>query len=278
MTTFHNPKQLLEQFGLDPKKSLGQNFLHDPNALARIVEIAELPLESTILEIGAGTGALTRILATHVRELVIVETDERLRPVLNFVLSDLDNITYYWQDFLDIDLNQIFADKPYFVVANLPYYITSKILRTLLEATNRPQRIVVTVQREVADRILAPAGDLSLLAVSVQFYADVKLHMRLNPAVFYPRPDVESAVIRLDVHPQPKITDVDTEIFFRVVRAGFSQKRKQLKNALANGLSVTDGFVQSWLAQAQIDAKRRAETLTLEEWGVLAKIYAEQTA
>lgn len=271
----HNPKQLLDTFGLDPKKSLGQNFLHDPGVLQKIIEVAELSPTDTVLEIGAGTGSLSRYVAEKVQRLIVVETDTRLRPLLEQTLTDFKNVSYIWNDFLLTDMDTLVSDTPYLVVANLPYYITSKILRKLLEANHPPQRLVITVQKEVADRIVAGAGDLSLLAISVQFYGTVQIALRLNPAVFYPRPDVESAVLRIDLSPQPTVDVPSVDLFFKVVRAGFGQKRKQLKNALTNGLPATSTQVQTFLDTAQISPQRRAETLTLQEWATLTHIIAK---
>lgn len=266
-----NPKQLLDAFEIVPKKSLGQNFLHDPTVLSQIVQNAQLPNGAVVLEIGAGTGALTTLLAQNAGRVVAIETDERLAPLLTQQLADYDNIELRWGDFLKmpIDLGDV-----YYVVANLPYYITSAVLRKLLEATPPPQRLVLTVQKEVAERMLAEPGQMSILSVSVQFYAQPRLVMKLNPAVFWPRPDVESAVVRLDVYEQFAVDVPDTKTFFRVVRAGFGQKRKQLKNSLAGGLGIKASAAQLLLQQADISPSRRAETLNLEEWAALARVYA----
>ncbi|MCQ3932161.1 MAG: ribosomal RNA small subunit methyltransferase A [Chloroflexi bacterium] len=269
-----NPKNLLESLNILPKKSLGQNFLHDPNALEKIVQSAELPPDALVLEIGPGTGALTARLAQVAPRVVAFETDVRLRPVLEAMQQQHPNLKIVWGDFLEVDLEGVVGDDPYYVVANLPYYITSAILRKLLEHANHPKRMVVTVQREVADRITAKSGEMSLLSVSVQFYGKPELVMRLNPAVFWPRPDVESAVVRIDTFAQPPIDVPNDVTFFKVVRAGFGQKRKQLKNSLANGLALTSEQADQVLAGAGIDGRRRAETLNLEEWAILTRSYA----
>ncbi|MBI5931209.1 MAG: ribosomal RNA small subunit methyltransferase A [Chloroflexi bacterium] len=268
-----NPKSLLESLSILPKKSLGQNFLHDPNALDKIVQSAELPADAVVLEIGPGTGALTTRLAQAARRVVAFETDVRLHPVLEALKQQHPNVEVVWGDFLEVNLAGFVGDTPYYVVANLPYYITSAILRKLLEHPNHPKRMVVTVQREVADRITAKSGEMSLLSVSVQFYGKPELVMRLNPAVFWPRPDVESAVVRIDTYPQPPVDVPDDNTFFKVVRAGFGQKRKQLKNSLANGLALTSEQADQILATAGIDGRRRAETMNLEEWAILARSY-----
>ncbi|NDJ85834.1 MAG: ribosomal RNA small subunit methyltransferase A [Chloroflexi bacterium] len=260
-----------------PKKSLGQNFLHDPNTLARIVDCANLVPDATVLEIGAGTGLLTRRLAANVGHVIAVEADERLKPILEASLDGYTNVDIHWGDFLKADIMALVGDKPYSVVANLPYYITSAIIRKLLEAPNPPTQLIITVQKEVAERILAQPGEMGVLAVSVQFYGHPELISRLKPAVFWPRPEVESAVLRITVYDKPAVDVPDTDLFFRVVRAGFGQKRKQLKNALAKGLNIRSTQAQAVLEQADIQPSRRAETLALEEWAALCIAVAQAT-
>ncbi|NDJ60628.1 MAG: ribosomal RNA small subunit methyltransferase A [Chloroflexi bacterium] len=270
-----NPKALLDSYQIHPKKSLGQNFLHDPNALEKIITVAELMPDDTVLEIGPGTGMLTARLAQAVRRVVTVEVDDRLHPVLDVQLATYRNIELIIADFLDTDVNALVKTDDYIVVANVPYYITSAILRHLLEATPRPRRIVLTVQIEVAERLVAQPGDMSLLAVSAQFYAQARIKARLNPAVFWPRPEVSSAVVRLDTYPQPPVAVPSEQAFFRVVRAGFGQKRKQLKNALGDGLGLDAAAAAALLERVGIDPRRRAETLSLEEWAALTRAHAD---
>ncbi|NDJ79343.1 MAG: 16S rRNA (adenine(1518)-N(6)/adenine(1519)-N(6))-dimethyltransferase RsmA [Chloroflexi bacterium] len=269
-----NDRQLLEQYAITPKKSLGQNFLHDPNVLEKIVALAELPPGATVLEIGPGTGNLTRILARHAAHVIAVELDDRLLPLLATELANT-NVELVHADFLTVNVGELVADTPYSVVANVPYYITSAILRHLLDHPPRPQRLVMTVQREVAERLVAQPGDMSLLAVSVQFFGQPQIAMRLNPAAFWPRPDVESAVLRVDVYDQPMVNVPDERLFFRVVKAGFAQKRKQLRNALSAGLGINKTQADHLLDTAGIEAQRRAETLSLVEWARLAFALAD---
>lgn len=273
-----NPKALLEQHGFSPKKSLGQNFLHDPNALEKIVAVADLMPSDTVVEIGPGTGTLTEFLARAAKHVITIELDERMRPILEKTLAPYPNVFVIWDDVLNIDLLQIVGPKDFVVVANVPYYITSQILRHILDAHRRPRRLVLTMQLEVAERLTAKPGDMSLLAVSVQFYGRPSLVSKLNPAVFWPRPEVESAVLRIDTYDKPPVDVPSSDLFFRVVRAGFSQKRKQLKNALAGGLALNSATTLTLLEAAGIDAKRRAETLTLEEWAALTRAYAAMSA
>ncbi|MBE0691012.1 MAG: ribosomal RNA small subunit methyltransferase A, partial [Anaerolineae bacterium] len=266
---------LLEAYSLEPRKSLGQNFLHDPNVLEKVVASADVTADTTVLEIGAGTGALTEVLAAHAGRVITLELDRRMEPLLLDRLGIYDNVEIVFADVLKTDIVTLVGDEDYVVVANVPYYITSAILRHLLEAEKRPLCVVMTVQLEVAERIIAKPGAMSVLAVSVQYYTRPKIVMRLNPAVFYPRPDVTSAVIRLDTHPVPPVHVPDEASFFAVVRAGFSQKRKQLKNTLAAGLRLSNERVATLLDRAGIDPRRRAETLSLEEWAAVTRAYVD---
>lgn len=269
-----NVPQLLRQHGLQPKKSLGQNFLYDPHILQRIVAAAEIPPQATVLEVGAGLGTLTRYLACAARRVVAVELDGRLIPLLREVLAGTDNVTLLQGDILTLDLTPWLADAdPLLVVANIPYYITSALIRRLLEGTVRPQRLVLTVQREVAERICAAPGALSLLALSVQVYGQPRPVGRIPAGAFYPPPKVDSTILRVDLYPQPRLPAEDLPIFFRLAQAAFAQRRKTLRNALAAGLGWPPTQVETLLRQAEIDPRRRAETLSLEEWGRLLWAY-----
>ncbi|MBL8092593.1 MAG: ribosomal RNA small subunit methyltransferase A [Anaerolineales bacterium] len=265
---------LLRRHSLRARKSLGQNFLVDEGALARIAAAAALTAADDVLEIGPGLGSLTRHLAQAARRVVAVELDQTLLPALSDVLAPYANVQVVHGDILDLDpaaLMQGGAASGYKVVANIPYYITSAVIRHLLEATVRPTVVVLTIQREVAERLCATPDDMSLLAVSVQAYARVELVGRIAAGAFHPRPDVDSAVVRLTALAQPVFGDLNADRFFRVVKAGFSQKRKQLRNALGSGMSRPAQSVDAWLTHAGIDPKRRAETLSLEEWVRLAQ-------
>jgi 16S rRNA (adenine1518-N6/adenine1519-N6)-dimethyltransferase len=224
-----------------------------------------------------------------------VELDNRLIELLQADFADQPHVTIVHSDILAVDPPALLAahlasdlslpgaeqhpahhgGSNYKVVANLPYYITSLVLRHLLEAIPPPSLAVVMVQKEVAERICAKPGDLSLLAVSVQFYAIPRIVQRVPAGAFYPAPKVDSAVLRLDVLPTPAVPNVEPEAFFRVVRAGFGQKRKQLANSLSAGLELSKDAVQDALARAGIDPRRRAETLALDEWGALCHALGE---
>ena len=284
-----NVRQLLQEHGLRPHKGLGQHFLVSEAHLQRIVEAAELTSDDVVLEIGPGLGTLTALLAAQAGHVVAVELDEELIPILQRRLADRSNVTIVHGDILQLrpsDLVSRFtlhvsrseatvrqpetlSPKPgaYKVVANLPYYITSAVLRHLLEAESPPHLMVLTMQREVGERLCAAPPHMSLLAVSVQFYAKPELVHRIPAGAFYPRPKVDSAVVRLRRRPQPAVAVDDVESFFRIVRAGFGQRRKQLRNALAHGLGQPSAEVAASLERAGIEPSRRAQTLTLAEWG-----------
>jgi 16S rRNA (adenine1518-N6/adenine1519-N6)-dimethyltransferase len=262
-----DPRLLLRQYNIKPKKSLGQNFLVDERAAVRILAAAELSPEDVVLEVGPGLGALTRHLADRVDRVVAVELDGRLIPALEHTLAAYANVELIQADILEIDPAALMPPA-YKVVANIPYYITSALLRHLIEAAVRPALMVLTVQEEVARRIVACPGDMSLLAVSVQYYGRPRIVDRIKAGAFYPRPKVNSAVVRIDLSPDEKRAwgAVDVDLFFQVVGAGFGQRRKQLRNALANGLGRPQAETDKALDEAGIDPRRRAQTLTLEEW------------
>lgn len=264
---------LLRRYGLHPDKSLGQNFLVDPAALRRVVEAAGITGADTVLEIGTGLGSLTRCLAAQAHQVISVEVDSRLIPALKEVLAPYPNVKLVEGDILSLDPATLVQAPGYLVVANIPYYITSALIRHLLEATPKPRRLVLTVQREVAERICAIPGDMSLLALSVQVYGKPEMAAHIPAGAFYPVPQVDSAVIRVELYLQPLLPADRLKVFFRLTRAGFSQKRKTLRNALAGGLAWPPIRVEAMLSAAGIDPKRRAETLSIEEWGKLVGQY-----
>ncbi|MCA0456668.1 MAG: 16S rRNA (adenine(1518)-N(6)/adenine(1519)-N(6))-dimethyltransferase RsmA [Chloroflexi bacterium] len=268
-----NPKTLLEEYDILPRKSLGQNFLHDPNMLDKIVSIADLTKNDLVLEVGPGTGLLTERLAQASKEVTSIEVDERLQPVLAEIVANHPNLSIRYQDILTLDINKLYAGLAYIVVANLPYYITSAIIKHLLESDHPPTRLVLTMQMEVAERMIAKPDDMSILSVSVQFFGRPQIAARLKPSVFWPRPEVDSAVVRIDTYDKPQVDVPDTKTFFRVVRAGFGQKRKQLKNALSSGLALDADTANALFDAAKIDSRRRAETLSLEDWATLTRAY-----
>lgn len=268
-------RQLLRRYGITAKKSLGQNFLVDPNILDRIVDAAEIESTDTVLEVGPGLGLLTQALTRRAHRVVAVELDKRMIALLGETLAGIDNVEIVPADILEVDPAAL-AGGPYLVVANLPYYITSPILRHFLEASRQPERLVVMVQKEVADRIVARPGKMSLLGVSVQVYGKPRIVTVVPPSSFLPAPEVSSAVLRIDVRPEPLVEPGERAWFFKVVSAGFSQPRKQLHNALAQGLWFEPGGATAALEAAGIDPMRRAQTLTIEEWLRLARAIPRQ--
>ena len=267
---------LLKIYQIRPKKSLGQNFLWDPNILDRIVQAAELPENAQVLEIGPGVGTLTRHLAEAAQMVKTVEIDRRLKPVLDDVLAPYPNVEIIIGDILKLAPSEIMPTDGYFVIANIPFYITSALIRHLLESPSKPVRMVLTIQDEVAKRICETPGDMSLLALSVQVYGKPSLEYKIPAGSFFPVPDVDSAVLRVDLYSQPRIPADQLDLFFRLAKAGFHQKRKKIRNALAEGLRMPIEKVENTLILAGIDPAARAQMLDLNEWASLVKIWPAQ--
>jgi len=273
-----SPKALLDSYLILPKKSLGQNFMHDPRALEKIVTAAAPQPYETVVEVGAGTGALTELLARAAKQVFSIEVDQRLRPILEERFDDIANVYLIFGDILKTDIATLVGAEAYIVAANAPYYISSAILWHFLESRNPPRRIVLTMQYEVAERIIGAPGAMTLLSVAVQYYGVPRIVSKFSPAVFWPRPNIDSAIVRIDTHEAPAVEAPSSRLFFRVVKAGFSMKRKQLKNALAGGLRIKASAARDLVAAADIDPQRRAETLSLSEWARLTRAVAESEA
>jgi 16S rRNA (adenine1518-N6/adenine1519-N6)-dimethyltransferase len=269
--------RLLRQYGLRPDKSLGQNFLLDESDLLRVVDAAQVSSQDVVLEIGSGLGSLTRYLANYARTVITVELDADLIPLLTQVVGQYPNVRVVEGDILRMDPAQLVSEQAYLVVANIPYYITSALIRHLLEARIPPQRLILTVQLEVAKRICARPGDMSLLALSVQVYGHPEIIGHIPASSFYPPPKVDSSVLRIDLYPTHLIPTAQLDMFFQLIKAGFSQKRKTLRNALSGGIHLPPSEVESILIQADIDPMRRAETLDLPEWHRLTTIFGSYT-
>ena len=252
-----------------PKRSLSQNFLADETHLAPILKAARLQPTDVVLEIGPGRGILTEKLAQNVQTVTAVELDRRLIENLQERFQNQKHVQIIHDDILEVQLETLFS-LPYKVVANLPYSITNVAIRHLLESPHPPDLSVLMVQQEVAERICAKPGDLSILAISVQFYTQPQIIHYVPASAFRPQPKVNSAIITLERFPQPILPNVDTKIFFRIVRAGFSQKRKQLLNSLSGGLHLSKPIIRTTLMSLDIDPKRRAQSLSLDEWGKLS--------
>lgn len=269
-------RRLLRQFDLRARKGLGQHFLIDSKVLKLIISAAELTPNDVVVEVGPGLGILTRELAERAGQVIAIELDQRLAAALKQILAPLNNVTIINGDVLSFKPEELFTRPTnYKVVANLPYYITSPVLRHFLEAELKPKAMVLMVQREVAKSIVASPGRMSLLAVSVQLYGRPRIIGYVPARSFYPQPKVSSAILRIDPYPKPALA-VDETSFFALVRAGFSAPRKQILNSLAQGQGMAKTEALSLLESAGIDAKRRAETLTLEEWGRLWKVFRDR--
>ena len=266
---------LLQKYQVQPKKSLGQNFLVDPNGLNKVVQAAKVSSEDTVLEIGAGLGSLTYLLAQQSRQVVAVELDTRLIASLREALAGFTNVTICEGDMLKLSPDVLIDAERYVVVANIPYYITSALIRHLLEANHKPTRMVLTVQQEVAERILARDGKMSLLALSVQVYGKPELKARIPAGCFYPPPEVDSAVLSIELYEEPLFPSESLDLFFILAHAGFAQKRKTLRNTLATGMNESPAWAEKLLTAAGIDPQRRAETLSMQEWKQLVEAYQQ---
>lgn len=279
-----NIKSFLRKYNFRPNDLLGQNFLIDENALNEIADTAELTKDDEVLEIGSGIGNLTSLLANKAGFVLAVEKDKRYFPILRDALGKKlqpygktlargANVRLVFGDAMTFNFQELL--KPgYKVVANIPYYITGKIIGMLMESKNRPSKIVLLVQKEVAERITAKPGNLSVLGVSVQLYADAKFVALVPKEYFYPQPEVDSAILVLDMLGKPRI-DVDEKKFFRLLKAAFMGKRKQIHNTLKNNLKLSESAVLAALTAAKIPPQSRPQELSLSQWEALYKNLAE---
>ena len=267
-----NPADLLRQHGLRPDKRLGQNFLVDEIHLTRIVRAAEVDSTDNVLEVGPGLGALTRHLSAAAHRVVAVELDADLLPPLRQVLEGCENVEIVHGDILEFDPAGHFRQPGYLVVANIPYYLTSNLIRHLLESDPKPGRIALTVQREVARRATATPGDLSLLALSIQLYGQPRIVHHIPAGAFYPAPKVDSSLLLIDLYDAPELATEHIESFFELAKAAFNQKRKTLANSLAALPGWDKELASQRLEAAGIESRRRPQTLSLQEWGRLVAI------
>ncbi len=271
LTDITNIKKTLKAFGAHTKKDLGQHFLIDEKALDKIVETARLNPNETVLEIGPGMGILTRELCKRAGKVIAVELDTAMLSVVKTSCIKHCNLVIENQDILKFDTNKL---ENYKIVSNLPYYITSPVIRKFLEADNKPEEMVLLVQREVAERIAAKPSRMSILSVSVQFYADPEIISVVPRTSFFPAPKVDSAILRIKVYKKP-IFDVDPKLFFRIVKSGFGEKRKQLINSLGGGMNLNRDHTERWLKESGVDPQMRAEALSMSDWYNLYKRYKE---
>jgi len=268
-----NINPLLKKYSIKPKKSLGQNFLIEPSGLNKVIQAADLQETDEVLEIGAGLGSLTYLLAQSSRKVTAIEIDRNMIPPLKEALAEFENVTIIQGDILELSPDDLVQSCDYVVVANIPYYISSAIIRHLMEAQKRPEKIVLTVQKEVAERVLAKDGKHSLLSLSVQVFGKVSLAGTIPAGCFFPRPNVDSAVLKVDLYPESIIPTQQHEAFFKLAHAGFGQKRKTLRNSLAAGLGISTGQVEELLQRVDISPQKRAEALTLDQWKSLTEAY-----
>ena len=266
---------VLKRFHIRADKSLGQNFLQDSSALEKIALAAEIQADDCVLEIGPGLGSLTRYLAVSAKEVTAIELDRDMLAPLKAVLTPYQNVRVIYGDILKTSVSEVINTPDYLVAANIPYYITSAVIRHLLESDPKPRRIVLTIQKEVAERICAKAGDLSLLALSVQVYGKPSLAAIIPADAFHPAPKVDSAILRIDIYKEPLIPNDLLKTFFDLIKAGFSQKRKTLRNSLSSGMHISTKDSEALLTSANIDYMRRAETLSIEEWNNLCQKRSE---
>lgn len=281
LTDLKTVKSLLTYYNVAAQKNLGQHFLIDKAALEQMLKAANLAKNDFVVEIGPGFGVLTFPMAELAGRVLAVETDKKVLDILKALGSGYPNLDILPSNILKLDSRYIHdryttwskikkGATQYKLVSNLPYYITSAILKLFLETDLPPDLIVVMVQKEVAERIVAPPGELSLLGISVQFFGEPEIMAQVPKTSFWPKPEVDSAIIRIKPFKQPPHKITDTKTFFRIVKAGFGERRKQLHNSLSGGLWLDDAMVQQVLLGIGIDPKTRPQDLSLEQW---AKIY-----
>ncbi|QOY37453.1 16S rRNA (adenine(1518)-N(6)/adenine(1519)-N(6))-dimethyltransferase RsmA [Anaerobacillus isosaccharinicus] len=284
IATPNRTKEILKKYGFSFKKSLGQNFLIDTNVLNNIVDCADLQQDSGAIEIGPGIGALTEQLAKRCERVVAFEIDQRLLPILKETLAPYPHATVIHSDVLEADINSVIIEnfnegQDLMVVANLPYYVTTPILMGLLEKKLPIRGIVVMIQKEVAERISAKPGtkNYGSLSIAAQYYAKATTEMIVPKTVFVPQPNVDSAVLKLTLRDEPAVKVDDEEFFFKLIKASFAQRRKTLINNLTHNLftKAEKEAVEAVLNQCNIDPTRRGETLSMEEFGLLANSLQE---
>jgi len=263
-------KELFSKGANKPNKILGQNFLIDKNVLKKIIDSSNITPNDTILEVGPGIGTLTQELAKYAKRVIAVEKDKKMLKILEDTLKDYKNIEIIQGDILHYKLQT----THYKLVANIPYYLTSPLIRKFLEDKNPPSEIILMVQKEVAQRICAKPPKMSLLAVSVQFYAEPKIISYVSKNCFWPAPKVDSAIIKIiprRLTSQELLRQTSPSLFFKVVKTGFSQPRKQLLGNLSKSLKLDKEKIAEWLLQNNINPKQRAETLSINDWAELTQ-------
>ena len=269
-----------EKYGFKLSKSLGQNFLTDKNIIDKIIDSTDITDEDLVIEIGPGIGVLTYEAAQQAKKVIAVEIDKNLIPILKDTLAEFDNVEVINQDVLKTDLNQIITDsgcREAKIIGNLPYYITTPIIMGILESNTIADSITIMMQKEVADRIKAGPGSKTYgaLSVAVQYYCEVETVAIVPKEVFFPAPKVDSAVLKLAIRKEKPVELIDEKMFFRCIKAGFGQRRKTLSNSLMGLGDVSKEQVKACLEELGIDEKRRAETLSLDEFANIANYFSK---
>jgi len=269
LTSIKDIKDLIKRCDIRPSKGLGQNFLINKAAVKKVIAAAELSNKDTVLEVGPGLGVLTRELGGKVGKVIAVEKDPKMVEILKETLRDFGNIEVIQEDILKLKLQ---TPKQYKIVANLPFYLTAPVIRKFLESENPPASMVLVVQKEVGQRICAKVPDMSILAVSVQVYSEPKIISYISKKSFWPQPKVDSVIIKIAPIAKPILA---MDLFFKIVKAGFSQPRKQLTNNLSNlelnRVKLNKEKAREWLLKNNIQPSQRAETLTVDDWIKLTK-------
>lgn len=267
-------KNLLKKYQIRPSKRLGQNFLIDKGAIRKIIAAADLQPDDVVLEIGPGIGNLTQELAKRAKKVIAVEKDQKMVKILQRLLEcwNVKNVMLIQEDILKLN-SKPYTLKLYKVVGNLPFYLTAPVIRKFLETVEvKPQQMIFVVQKEVAQRICAKPPDMNLLAVSVQFYAEPKIISYISRKSFWPSPKVDSAIIKI-IPKKLSTKPGNVDLFFKIVRAGFSHPRKQLINNLSTGLNTERQIIQKWLLKNNIQPSQRGETLSIQDWIELTKTF-----
>ena len=262
-------KDLLKEYQIQPSKRLGQNFLIDKEAVKKIIGAADLGPEDVVLEVGPGLGVLTQELAEKAKKVIGIEKDPKMIEILQKTLEGSKNIEIVRGDVLKINLKYHVPNTKYKVVGNLPFYLAAPVIRQFLEAEKPPEKMVLVVQKEVGQRICAKPPEMSILAVSVQIYAKPEIVSYISKKSFWPSPEVDSAIIKITINKKQLTTD--RNLFFKIVKAGFSQPRKQLINNLSKKLILNRVKVEQWLLENNVQPTQRAETLEVQDWINLTK-------
>lgn len=272
LTNILELKKLLRTYGAWPNKDLGQHFLTDTNVLDKMMESADLTASDVVVEVGPGIGIMTKELTKKAKKVYAVEIDPKIAEILSTICIQYPNLKIVRGDIRDFSPKGIGRYK---VVANLPYYITSHVIKKFLEEKNKPQTITVLIQREVAERICSKPGRMSVLAVAVQFYGQPEIKGLVSPLAFFPPPKVYSAILKIKVFKEPLFEGVDPKVFFRLVKAGFGEKRKMLANSMSGGLGLEKATAEKLLKGAGVEPMLRAERLSLDDWRRIYMVFTK---